>query len=294
MFDRVAVVDLSHSGCIYPWLPVFKRLTQEGLVYEPNKEVLTLGLSDWPDVWDLLEEWWAVSSEKERYEQETNRLLNRAISSEEHMTIRDQRHIEWDRLNKDCENRYRMGWNCLVRMGAVALRESGSHACPVLEDMRVLSVVEQRAKSVEVANIVLEAFPLPSPKCSWEQLLEFRLNPEVRELFNGLRVWISGIARSDLSRMEITQKLEWLIQEQRRHLRIARMEADSTLLEILVVTTAEILESIVKLNLGHAAKLLFSLRKRRLALMKAELNVPGRELAYLVKARERFSDTAIT
>ena len=56
----------------------------------------------------------------------------------------------------------------------------------------------------------------------------------------------------------------------------------------LVVTTAEIAESLVKFQWSNIAKKLFEVRHKQIDLMKAEMTLPGREVAYIVKARERF------
>ncbi len=39
---------------------------------------------------------------------------------------------------------------------------------------------------------------------------------------------------------------------------------------------------------GKAAEAIFSLRRRRVALLEGELTAPGSEVAYIVKARESF------
>lgn len=46
---------------------------------------------------------------------------------------------------------------------------------------------------------------------------------------------------------------------------------------------------LVSFKWGKAAEALFSLRRRRVALLEGELTAPGNEVAYIVKARETFS-----
>jgi len=55
--------------------------------------------------------------------------------------------------------------------------------------------------------------------------------------------------------------------------------------ETVLVAVAECLS----LNFGEAAKGLFSIRHKKLALIEGELNIPGNEIAYIVKAQEIFS-----
>jgi hypothetical protein len=51
---------------------------------------------------------------------------------------------------------------------------------------------------------------------------------------------------------------------------------------------AEIAESLVKSQWSKIAKKLFEVSHKQIDLMKAEMTAPGREVAYIVKARERF------
>jgi hypothetical protein len=46
----------------------------------------------------------------------------------------------------------------------------------------------------------------------------------------------------------------------------------------------------VSFKWGKAAEALFSLRRRRVALLEGELTAPGNEVAYIVKARETFGN----
>ena len=66
------------------------------------------------------------------------------------------------------------------------------------------------------------------------------------------------------------------------------MQRDTGVIETLVCTTAEIAESLVKFQWSKIAKKLFEVRHKQIELMKVEMAAPGREVAYIVKARERF------
>ena len=57
---------------------------------------------------------------------------------------------------------------------------------------------------------------------------------------------------------------------------------------MIVVAVAETAENIAKLKFSALAKSLFALKHRRIELIDAERQAPGRELAYIVRARERF------
>jgi hypothetical protein len=67
-----------------------------------------------------------------------------------------------------------------------------------------------------------------------------------------------------------------------------KIKANTETLEILVKTPLEIIENLVKLKLSKLTDPFFALKKKQLMLMEAEINAPGKELAYIIKSRETF------
>jgi hypothetical protein len=126
--------------------------------------------------------------------------------------------------------------------------------------------------------------PLPATDTPFEALIDFRSDPAVRADFLSLHRWAATIAQMRKSPSEISEEIEYLISQYQRHMLVHKIEAGVGVVENVVTVAAEALEDLVKLKWGAAAKLLFSFRKRKAAILKAELNAPGRELAYLVKA----------
>lgn len=100
---------------------------------------------------------------------------------------------------------------------------------------------------------------------------------------------MNEVARGTLSTSEVHDKLEWLLHNYQKHLELHRMKTDTSTFETVVVTAADLLENIAKLNLGKVAKGLFSIRHRKISLMEAELTAPGNEVAFITKARTAFT-----
>jgi hypothetical protein len=148
-----------------------------------------------------------------------------------------------------------------------------------------LSVVEGGS---EVIQVVLKNIPIPDEKTSWEQIMEYRSDPDSKEKFYRLRHWMSEISKQQLNANEIEEKLEWLLHDYERHLKLHQLKIYPGLLETFITTGAELAENLIKLNWGKAAKTMFSLRHRKLALMEAEMNSPGAEIAYAYKTRKTF------
>lgn len=175
-----------------------------------------------------------------------------------------------------------------VRRISLQLRKlKNLDAYPIAPLTTYLSQQPEADKS-SVVQILLSNLPVPDDSVSWEQILEYRSDPDSESKFLALRNWMNEVARAKITSNEIEEKLEYLINQYRRHLHLHKMKTNSGSVETIVVASAEFIEDLAKLKLGKIAKGIFSLKHRKLALMEGELSSPGSEVAYIVKARETF------
>jgi hypothetical protein len=176
----------------------------------------------------------------------------------------------------------------LTRMSSIILREAqGLDAYPVLSSTIPIARNSHAVKS-DIFHIVLNSLPIPDDSTPWEQILEFRSDPNSRSKFLDLRNWMSEVARAELKPNEVVEKLEYLMSQYQRHMELHRIKTDVGTLQTIVVTGAEVLGDLFSFKWGKAAEALFSLKKRNIALLEGELTAPGSEVAYIVKARETF------
>jgi hypothetical protein len=169
---------------------------------------------------------------------------------------------------------------------AIQLRELDKlNAVPVTSSWERVSDPVTRT---EVVQLVLRGIPIPGDTHSFDDVLAFRDETREQGLTQSLRVWINQMASGGLEQLEIADQLEDLVSRYDRALKLEKMQRDTGIIETLVVTTAEIAESLVKFQWSSAAKKLFEVRHKQIDLMKAEMTLPGREVADIVKARERF------
>jgi hypothetical protein len=82
--------------------------------------------------------------------------------------------------------------------------------------------------------------------------------------------------------------IETSIHAYESQLRRQKLKIEYGVLQVLVLTGVGILEDIVHFKFSSAAERLFSIGDARLKLLEVEATAPGRELAYVAKARERF------
>ena len=148
--------------------------------------------------------------------------------------------------------------------------------------------IESDSHKHEVVKITLDSLPIPDDSTSWEQIIEYRNNPDSQSKFLALRTWMSEVARAELTPAETEEKLEHLIDQYQQHMKLHRMKTNIGTLETIVTTSAEVLGDLASFQWGKAAQVLFALKRRKVALLEGELLSPGNEVAYIVKARERF------
>jgi|ERR1051325_1273489 hypothetical protein len=179
------------------------------------------------------------------------------------------------------------------RLTSIQLRETSKmDAYPVL----LLTMSQEQSSQIiknEVLQIILNHLPIPDETVSWEQIMEYRSDPDSKHKFLDLRNWMNEVAKGELTLIEVEQKLEHLVSQYQRHMELHRMKTSAGTFETILVTGAEILEGLTHFQFSKAAKALFLLKHRRIALMEGELTSPGSEVAYVIKAKETFSNSEI-
>lgn len=143
-----------------------------------------------------------------------------------------------------------------------------------------------------VLEVIIPKLPIPSETTSWEEIIEFRSDPDSQSKFLAMRDWMNEVARNKLSKIEIEQKAEYLIDQFQQHMKLHKMKTQPGIFQTAIVSGTEIIEDLVKLKWSKLAKKLFSFRKKKIELLEAELKATGRELAYVIKAQSRFKKGA--
>lgn len=150
------------------------------------------------------------------------------------------------------------------------------------------SLLGVKSEQGDVVRVLVRDFPQPSGSTSLEQILQFKQDPESKDRMFAFRRWAKTMMSKNAVPHEVAEELVWLAHEYQQHMKVHRMKVNRGILEIVVTTAGELAEDLVKLRWGKLSKLLFSMSHRKIDLMEAELKAPGREIAYLVKARNEF------
>lgn len=140
-----------------------------------------------------------------------------------------------------------------------------------------------------VIQIVLQEIPAPSDSTPWENIEDFRRDQKSRAEFSRLKQWINKMGKTGLKQYEVADELREIIYSYEERMKLHRIKAERGILEVLVTTTAEVAEGIVKFNWSTAAKTIFKARNYKLKLLEEEKETTGREVAYIVSAQRVFS-----
>lgn len=147
---------------------------------------------------------------------------------------------------------------------------------------------DSTSKKAEVLNMVLERMPALDSDTPWEAILDFRTDRDSTDKLVRLRHWTSEMVRSNLGPKEIAEELEYLLSEYEAALRLHKLEFHRSRFEWFILAAAEIAENLLKLKFSKLAESVFRARQLKRNLLSAEDSSSGRELAFIIHARDHF------
>lgn len=155
---------------------------------------------------------------------------------------------------------------------------------PLIEKFTPIEEIETR-KQIVLKNTI-NKIPMPRPDVPWESIFEFKNDKDSYGSLLGLKCFINEMSNSTFSLAEIEEKTEYLIYKYEKALELHKIKTATSVLEMLIVGSAELIENVAKLKFGKIAKSLFSIGKSEIELMELELKSEGSELAFLSKTKK--------
>lgn len=188
--------------------------------------------------------------------------------------------VEFDRQQRIADS-------YVTRACAIQLRQRGG--------LDAVSLVAVRADpSATPANrddalrITLNAFPRVDTSVPISDIVAFKSDADHLRRLLSLRTWISELARGDLSNAEFNERLDFLIMEYREALRLMRLAHQTSTLEVVVTTAADLLDNLLRFKFRQAVTPFFELARQQTRLMIEERALPGHEVSYVVQAQDEF------
>lgn len=311
MFDRISIPQLSLMMSLIQnltgELPLqaaeYEWLCEQGLLFETNHEKSA-------DIQN--EEYQYVNASAKSYANEVEKLV-KEHDLEEFAEIQKEELIESIEKLKNFvsgkisnltqlftseafQKSLALAYDYYARGISIELRElKGLDAYPILMLNMPFLKQSQASNPTDIIDVTFNALPVPDENTSWEHILDFRRDQESKSKFLALKNWTNEVARMQLEPREVADKLESLINDYRQHMEAHRIKTRLDTLKTIVVAEAGFITSGWLAGLGGLPGIvgmvvtpLYSIKQRRVALLQEELKAPGREVAYIVKAREEF------
>lgn len=183
-------------------------------------------------------------------------------------------------------------WHLQVRISAAKLRSDELDAVPVLQ-MHEMFPPGFQTSNEAVVRIVLKSLPQPDQSVALDEVVDFRRDKDAQEAVLRMRLWMTDLAKGEIDPIKARLTIASSISEYEESLRRNKIKTSRGTFEAIIVSSAEVLEDLVKFKWSAAAKAIFAIFKENAEFLEAEQKAPGRELAYIAKAQKRFDSRAI-
>ena len=278
LFDHISIYnagwnfELIKNGPLYPmvssWLDEleleYEWLKNNGILIDLDRPRLSMAEADFDK----------RQSVRTRHIEETHNLIAQLAKNQ---------NVSIDRLFAN-----------LVKGDAIKLREyildfANSKEIAAVSSLEIKNYLYDdvpKSQESDVVEVLINKLPVPSPTTPWEKIIDYRNDPESRNKLASLRRWITKISSSSPQKHEIEEEFEWLIGEFHSHMQFHRMKTNTETIEVLLKAPLDL----VTLKWSKLIDAFFAFQKRKIPLMEAELSAPGKEIAYILKAREDIPD----
>ena len=159
-----------------------------------------------------------------------------------------------------------------------------------------LSSFEQddpRLTKHDVMKMCIGTLPVPVDDVAWQQLVEFRNDPETNGSFLLIKDWMSEVARLSLRPHQFEEPLEYLLNRFRTNLERHRINATTIPLWAYVVTTPELLEVLAAVGPSWGTLGLFWVEHYNIGLLPDESTSAGSILAFLPQIELGLSENKL-
>jgi hypothetical protein len=173
-------------------------------------------------------------------------------------------------------------YTSFARVLSIIVRTEGVDAYPLFSEEPEYLI----GNKTEVLKFVLSEVPEPSDSTSWEQILDFRSDPDSLRKYYALINWTNEVASNKMTRHELEEKYLALYHEYSEQFRIHKMKSNLTTLELIVTSGIDFITN--GLGVGNISTTLFSIFKKNMNLLESELKFSGKEIAYIYKTRQVF------
>lgn len=294
-FEKIAIVDIDTWLCPVPvWIGMDRLswLYENGIVYNPD---FSLNEGDRNSTWheETLEIFGAWVEKRSVAREFSDKLVAFAgpISLDKDGNLNEKylKNKKALEMLKECNLMYKDVFELFTRWAALAIHNN-AEALPVFGRFEPTYPDSYGTRRVSVVRIAIDRFPVIAPDTRWEEILDFRTDPDSHIKRLALRNWINEMSYGRMGLHEISDKMQWLVEDYANFLRMHRLKDAVTEMDILFTPHAEMLKSLTELKKTSAENRLIRVAREKYALLREERSHPGRQLAFILAAHNRFDD----
>jgi hypothetical protein len=148
---------------------------------------------------------------------------------------------------------------------------------------------KNEGKKEKVVQFILGEMPEPDESVSWEHIIEFRSDADVKNKYFALIHWINRVSASTASLNDIQDEYNVLYSDYMKAFNLHQMKYNYSKVEIIVSAGVDCLLSIATGHFIPAVKNLLSMKLSDIKLMQEEASIPGKEIAYIYHSNKEFN-----
>lgn len=175
----------------------------------------------------------------------------------------------------------------LTRIDTLRFRKT-DNLSEYFPSLRNYETLKSDSKKTQVIQFILNDIPEPDFSTSWEQIIEYRSDDDVKNKYLALINWINKVANSNLKLSEIKDEYDYLYSEYMKQFKLHKMKYNNSKVEVILNSTINLIKNISTGNYVSSFKDLFQFNIKNANLLKEEANLSGKEIAYIFHTKARF------
>ncbi len=185
-------------------------------------------------------------------------------------------------------DRFFLSHDISIRLDVLTLKKQiDAELYPFLRTHQSFQMLEKKSN---VVQFLLNNIPQPALDTSWEHILEYRTDEEIKNKYLALINWINRVSSSPSNLSDIQDEYEYLYSEYLKHFKLHQMKYNSSMIEVLVTAGVGLLIALQSGQFISSFKNLLQMNLSHIKLLEEEAKLPGREVAYIYHTRKKFGE----
>lgn len=174
-----------------------------------------------------------------------------------------------------------------IRLDTLHLRKTDelSEYYPLL---RTSDTLKSENKKSQIIQFLLDDIPEPDYSISWDHIIEYRTDEDVRNKYLALINWVNKASNSNLKLSEIKDEYDYLYSEYIKQFKLHKMKYNNSTLEVILNVTTNFMLNITTGNYVSSVKDLFQFNIKNASLLQDEAKIQGKEIAYIFHTKSKF------